>query len=431
MTVIGELVARARHAAALAGDPLAAGITARLLLDAVGCAVGGLGHPLSPALAAMLGPELGRTPRSRVLAEATLLHADEFDAIHTASAVLPCATVVPAALEAARHRRVPGRLLLAGIMAGGEVALEAGLRFGGPALYRKGWWPTALFGPLGAAAATSVLAGQDDRTMEHALALAASRLGGLLSADQLGAGHYLLVGRAAADGRDAALAAGAGMSASTTLLDGPAAAALGGHAAPATTGDELLITSSAFKAFPCARPLHAVVEAVRALRDGGTDVAGSGTLRIGLPSAVLRFVTNERNPAGPAEAAASAPYVIAATLDGCVDQPDAFRFVRPIGPAPRVDVYASAEMDRVFPEKWGAVVEVVAGGSRARARVDEASGGAGRPWAADQVVAKFERLAGKRWPPSSRPGWVAAALELPTLPDASTWIAGRPSLGAR
>ena len=430
MTVIAELVARARHAAALADDPLAAGITAQLLLDAVGCAIGGLGHPLSLALTAMLGPELGRTPRSRVLAEATLLHADEFDAIHPTSAVLPCATVVPTALEAARHRPVSGRLLLASIMAGSEVALEAGLRFGGPALYRKGWWPTALFGALGAAAATSVLAGQDDRTMEHALALAASRLGGLLSADQLGAGHYLLVGHAAADGWDAALAAEAGISASTTLLDGPAAAALGCHAAPATTGDELLMTSSAFKAFPCARPLHAAVEAVRALRDGGMDVAGVGTVRIGLPSAVLRFVTNERNPVGPAEAAASAPYVIAAALDGFVDQPDAFRVVRPISHAPRVDVYASAEMDSIFPEKWGAIVEIVAGGSHARARIDEASGGVGRPWPSPQVVAKFERLAEKRWPPSARPGWVEAALDLRTLPDAGAWIAGRPTLGA-
>lgn len=430
MTVIAELAERARYASALADDPLAAGITAQLLLDAVGCAVGGLGHPLSSALAAMLGPELGRTARSRVLAEATLLHADEFDAIHTASAVLPCATVVPAALEAARDRPVSGRLLLAGIMAGSEVALEAGLRFGGPALYRKGWWPTALFGALGAAVAASVVAGQDDQTMERSVALAASRLGGLLSAGQLGAGHYLLVGRAAADGWEAARAAEAGLSASTTLLDGPAAAALGGHPAPATTGDELLMTSSAFKAFPCARPLHAAVEAVRALRDGGTDVAGADHVRIGLPSAVLRFVTNERHPAGPAEAAASAPYVLAAALDGCADQPDAFRVVRPISLAPQVEVYASAEMDSVFPEKWGAVVEVVAGRSQARARIDEASGGAGRPWAAEQVVAKFERLAGKRWPPSSRPGWVEAALDLRTLPDAGAWIAGRPSLGA-
>ena len=430
MTVIAELAARARHAAGLVDDPQAAGIAGQLLLDAVGCAIGGLEHPLGAALSEMLGPERGRTPRSRILAEATLLHADEFDAIHTASAVLPCATVVPAALEAARHRPVPGRLLLAGIMAGGEVALEAGMRFGGPDLYQKGWWPTALFGALGAAAATSIVTQQDDATMENALSLAASRLGGLLSADQLGAGHYLLAGHAAVDGWDAARAAAAGLSASATLLDDPAATALGARAAPATTGDELLMTSSAFKAFPCARPLHAAVEAVQALRDGGTDVAGAGTIRIGLPSALLRFVTNERNPAGPAEAAASAPYVIATALDGCVDQPDAFRIVRPISHAPQVEIYASAEMDSVFPAQWGAVVEMRAGRSRARAAVVEASGGVGRPWAAERVVAKFERLAGKRWPPSSRPGWVEAALDLRSVPDAGAWIAGRPSLGA-
>lgn len=69
-------------------------------------------------------------------------------------------------------------------------------------------------------------------------------------------------------------------------------------------------------------------------------------------------------------------------------------------------------------------------GSRTRARIDKASGGVDRPWAAEQVVAKFERLTGNRWPPSARPGWVEAALGLQTLPDAGAWIAGRPPLGA-
>jgi hypothetical protein len=40
------------------------------------------------------------------------------------------------------------------------------------------------------------------------------------------------------------------------------------------------------------------------------------------------------------------------------------------------------------------------------------------------------RASEKRWPPSSRPGWVEAAMDLGTVPNAGAWIAGLPSLGA-
>ena len=105
--------------------------------------------------------------------------------------------------------------------------VEAALRFGGAELYRAGWWPTALFGALGAAAAAAVCLSLDEATTVQALAIAAAPLGGLFSADEFADGHYLLVGQVAERGVWAARAAAAGCTASLTLLDAPAEAALG------------------------------------------------------------------------------------------------------------------------------------------------------------------------------------------------------------
>ncbi len=272
MTVVLELADRGRRAVRLSAAAAAA--TAGFVLDTVGCAVAGAGHPLAAALAASVaGLREGSTPsmRDRVATEATLAHVDELDAFHTRAAVLPCATVVPVALELARHHEVTGPQLLGAVAAGAEVIVEAAVRFDAAALYTAGWWPTALFGGLGAAMAASTLLGHDEAATVHALALAASGLGGLLSADELAAGHYRLVGRAAADGLDAAIGAGAGLRASSTVLDAPAAAALRRPAGPATSRDIPHLLNSTIKMFACARPLHAVIEALAELGQRGHD----------------------------------------------------------------------------------------------------------------------------------------------------------------
>ena len=77
------------------------------------------------------------------------------------------------------------------------------------------------------------------------------------------------------------------------------------RAGPATSRDIPHLLNSSIKMFACARPLHAVVEALAELRRRGHDPAGADLLHIGLPPATLRFVTAERRPAGPTEAAAS------------------------------------------------------------------------------------------------------------------------------
>ena len=416
MTVVQELADRGRRATR--PSAAAAAATAGFVLDTVGCAVAGAGHPLAAGLAASVAAlHEGSTPsmRDRVATEATLAHVDELDALHTRAAVLPCATVVPVALELARHHEVTGPQLLGAVAAGAEVIVEAAVRFDAAALYTAGWWPTALFGGLGAAMAASTLLGHDEAATVHALALAASGLGGLLSADELAAGHYRLVGRAAADGLDAAISAGAGLRASSTVLDAPAAAALRRPAGPATSRDIPHLLDSTIKMFACARPLHAVIEALAELRRRGYDPTGAGLVRIGLPSATLRFVTAERRPAGPMEAAASAAYVLAAFLAGRADDPAFFRAVGPVE-APDVELVADPDLDARYPGQWGARVQLF-GCDPASVMVDDARGGPGRAWTTAQRQAKFDRLVQPYWPRPGAADWAAHCARLPEITD--------------
>ena len=426
MTVVQELAERGRRAARLSAAAAAA--TAAFVLDTVGCAVAGAGHPLAAGLAASVAAlHEGSTPsmRDRVATEATLAHVDELDALHTRAAVLPCATVVPVALELARHHEVTGPQLLGAVAAGAEVIVEAAVRFDAAALYSAGWWPTALFGGLGAAMAASTLLGHDEATTVHALALAASGLGGLLSAGELAAGHYRLVGRAAADGLDAAISARAGLRASSTVLDAPAAAALRRPAGPATSRDIPHLLDSTIKMFACARPLHAVIEALAELRQRGHDPAGADLVRIGLPTTTLRFVTAERRPAGPMDAAASAAYAVTAFLAGRADDPAFFRAVGPVE-APDVELVADPDLDARYPGQWGARVQLF-GSDPASVMVDDARGGPGRAWTTAQRQAKFDRLVQPYWPRPGAADWAAHCARLPQTSDSTCdWARQQP-----
>jgi len=433
MSVLAELAARAHRVAAdlSPGDAVA---TSRFVLDTVGCGVAGSGHPLAPALtrvAESLHAGDSLDARSRVALAATFAHLDEVDAIHTGAAVLPCAPVVPVALELARRRPVTGAQLLAAVAAGADVIVEAGIRLHAPTLYARGLWPAALFAPLGAAVTASLLLGQDAATSARALALAAAGLGGLLSADELGAGHYRLLGRAAADGLAAALSAESGLRASLTLLDGPAAAALGQRAGSPTALPGPHLLCAAVKMYACARPLHAALEALDELRRRGHDPSRSATIRILLPTPTLRFVTTDKRPSGPAEAAASAVCAVAGLLADRATDPGFFRAYDQIRATELPDVRLNGDpgLDARYPARWGARVELCGPhGIVAAALVDDARGGPERPWTDAQIREKFLRLAGNGWPRDEAAEWATHCADIHRAGAGmvAEWAAGAP-----
>ncbi|MET9386239.1 MmgE/PrpD family protein [Streptomyces sp. NPDC002928] len=409
MSVLAEIAARSR-AAAQDADAQVLALAGRQVLDTMACVALGATHPLPGRWLGLLEPgpvdgarAVGVAGRwSQVTAveiESTLAHLDEFDPLHGPAAVAPGATVVPAALLTGAARHASGADVARAVVAGYEAVVEASLRCGGPGLYAHGWWPTALFGALGSAAASALLLALDEADTTTALALATAPLGGLLSGDDLGDGHYLLCGRAAAHGVWSARAAPAGLTASDTLLDGPAAAAFGRTTAPPSPQGAPHLAATTLKSWPCARPLHTVLAALDDLAADGVLPAPGGTVDIALPSAALRFVTDTRRPASPVDAAASAAVAVAGAVAGRAHDPRWYRAAGSGGialPDIAVRLCASQNLDGLFPARWGADVTVRAphGTVSGRRRRLTAPGDPTAPLTDEAVLAKAATVAG-------------------------------------
>ena len=383
----------------------------RHVLDTTACIVSGATHPLARPWLRLLrrvaggGGRAGSQPLgasgtwpllTAIGIDATLAHVDEFDALHTRAGIAPAAVVVAPTLLLGATLGESGDAVARAIVSGYQAMGETSLRFGGAALYSERWWPTALFGAVGAAAASSELLGLDAAGRGTALALAVTGLGGLLSDGELGHGHYLLCGMAAARGAWAALAAQAGLTASMRLLDGPAAVALG--RAPATQpSGRIHLTDTALKRWPCARPLHTALTALEELRGDGHLVGVGTQVEIALPTPLLNFVTTDPRPAGPVEAAASAAVVVAGSVAGRAEDPGWYREValhRLNCAQPSVRLTSTPALDAAFPERWGAQVTVRSGAASAVRAVMVAPGDPARPLSSGQLLTKASRLTG-------------------------------------
>ena len=92
----------------------------------------------------------------------------------------PSTVLVPAILAEGEALGASGRDMLAAYVAGYETWAELAWRDPGHH-HRKGWHPTGIFGPIGAAAACASLRRLDAQRTTHALALAASQSSGIMA----------------------------------------------------------------------------------------------------------------------------------------------------------------------------------------------------------------------------------------------------------
>ncbi|GAA4920594.1 2-methylcitrate dehydratase PrpD [Actinomycetospora succinea] len=410
MSTLAELATRS-VAAARDADADTRHQAARQVLDVLGCVASGAGHPVATTWLPLV-PEVDDDPRrggvvlpgvpgvraldDAVEVGATLAHLDELDPLHGPGAFAAGAVVVPTAVAVSLAHGCPGELLARAVVAGHEAGIDASLRFGGPALYGRGLWPTAVFGPLAAAAATSVLLGLDEDATTRALALAAAGIGGFLSADVLGHGHYLLAGTAARAGLRAARGAQAGLAVSTTLLDGPAAALFGHPPAPASPPGAPHVTGVGTKTWPCSRPLQS---ALAALDEIGTAPRAGDTVVVALPAAARHFVTADPAPADATTAAASAVVAVRGHAVGRAADPRWYRDVAAgveRGPEIAVELAAADDLDAAFPARWGAHVRVERdGGTVGAASCLVPPGDPERPLDDAALLARASRLAGQ------------------------------------
>ncbi|MBZ8133060.1 MmgE/PrpD family protein [Afifella sp. IM 167] len=221
--------------------------------------VAGDAHLYPPAAAALLNGALG--------------HSLDFDDTHAASSLHPSAPVVPAALAAAEMVEANGTRLIAGIVAGYEVACRLGLALDPAAHYARGFHPTATAGTFGAAAAAARVFGLTPQSISSAFGIAGSQAAGSLQFLQSGAWNKRYqVGAAAMNGLMAATLAREGFQGAAEAIEGRHGFLAGysdgadpAHAV-AGLGSQWETMRIAVKPYPSCRYTHAALDALIALR---------------------------------------------------------------------------------------------------------------------------------------------------------------------
>ena len=348
------------------------------LLDWLACAVAGSRE--APAIAARAA---GDGLLERVTAAGCAGHVLDYDDTYSPGLVHASAPVAPAALwlGAELDHRVDAVLEA---FAAGFEATASFARAGHPALYERGWHPTAVCGTAGAAVAAARLLGPSEAQTEHAVALALTRASGLRSAFG-SAAKSMQVGMAAAAGVQCARLAGAGADVPLEpMLRGPAGFEAVFGAAWPTQEDTRAIRENWIKAYPCCLATHSAIEAALQLR--GDQPPDSVIVTV---HPLARAAAAHDDVTDGLTAKFSIPYLTAfALLRGA---PRAGDFGAVDGDARALARHVEIRLDAGLEELEA---RVVAGASEAR--VASPLGSPRRPMDAAALRDKVQELAGER-----------------------------------
>lgn len=155
-----------------------------LLVDTLGCLVGGLHYPQVQALGQLLAPpDAGQAevPFDRLVtwgAAATWLDADSGGSFHPQGHRLPpvpTAHPAPHVLPVLLHHALTGSHSDHDLLTVFAAAMEVGLRFGVGTSLRPGFHPHGVHGPVAAAVAHALLTGLDRQATAHGILLGLSQ----------------------------------------------------------------------------------------------------------------------------------------------------------------------------------------------------------------------------------------------------------------
>jgi 2-methylcitrate dehydratase PrpD len=335
------------------------------LVDWLACAARGREEPAARAALALDEPAVHAGVAGHVL---------DFDDTYLPGIAHLSAPVAPVALVlGAELGRSAGDVLAA--YAEGFEAMGAIARASHPALYDRGWHPTAVCGGAGAAvAATGLL--KADRDSAEAIALL--RAGGVRAA--FGShGKSLQVGLAAATGLQAArLAAGGARVPLAEAVRGFEEVTGGRYAAPSA---EPAVRENWIKAWPCCLQTHGAIEAASRVRD-------RRELAVSVHPVSLQAAAYGPRPKDGLQAKFSIPYLTVFTLLYGPPRVESFDEVDP-------DACALAERIEVRSDPGLLESEcVLSEGGREIARVEAALGSPQRPMDAGALREKVAGLAG-------------------------------------
>jgi 2-methylcitrate dehydratase PrpD len=169
--------------------------------------------------ASVLGTRRCIAAPGAAFANAVSAHALDFDDNCYAGIVHGSAIIMPAALAAAEAADASGADFLTAFVAGSEAEYAVGAAVT-PSLYDRGWWTTAVLGPIGACVAAARALGLGTDVIASALGLAIVGTGGAKASFGTDS-KPLLAGRAAEMGVVSALLAARGAAGPLNALDHP------------------------------------------------------------------------------------------------------------------------------------------------------------------------------------------------------------------
>lgn len=340
-------------------------------------------------------------------------HAIELDDTYEPASLHPGVVVWPAVLALGDERGSSlGQVLDAAVYAY-DVIAAVGDRLDPDEAYARGFHPTGICGPIGAAVAAGHMLELDPGQIRNAVGVAASASSGLI--EFLTDGSWTKpfhAGHAAQSGIVAARLAAAGYL-------GPARAIEGSHGflhafgrrdedrAPLAPGAGRGVVATAVKLYPCCRYTHGCIDLLLDLV-GEVELAAADVewLSCGVLAAGSRLVAHpieqKRRVRTTVEAQFSMPFTAALALTRQAVTLEGFNHVAEIGRQleplmDRIDCHRSERLEAEFPEMWGAEIVIrTRGGTTIRRHQNAMRGAASRPLSRDELMNKACRLVAGR-----------------------------------
>ncbi len=340
-----------------------------------------------------------------VQAMATAAHCGELDDIHGGAATCIGGMIVPALLALAEKHGGSGRRFLEAAIAGYETTARIGLSIDAPKLFARGWWPSTVCGAFGVAAAGAKFFGWPVDKTTNALGIASLHTGGMLTGGQEGAtARHLAFGSAARNGLLALLATEQGLTGPKRALEDPRGFCFTLCAEPKfeflQDFKQFHLLDVAFKPYPCARQLHAGVEALlRLISEYSIGAEAIRAIELAVPTQNAGMIDRPATPTLRAATLGSGQYVMAVTaLRGKIDlasfEDEYLQSVPVRQLMTKVTVRASTELDRHFPKYWaGRVTVTLADGQVRSGEIIAPKGEVENPMTRQDVEAKFLGLA--------------------------------------
>jgi 2-methylcitrate dehydratase PrpD len=402
--------------------PAAVVETAKLhVLDSIGCLLAGsrlepgrLAYSLAVAASGSAGSHptatlFGTGARvsylDAVQAMSVAAHCGEMDDIHGGAGTCIGGMIIPPLLAMAEKFGGTGRRFLEAAVAGYETTARVGLAIKAPGLFARGWWPSSICGAFGVAAAGAKFLDWPADKTANALGIASLHAGGMITGGNEGAtARHLIFGRAAQNGIVSLLATEQGFTGPKRAFEDPRGFCLTLCNEPKweylEDTDAYHLLDVAFKPYPCARQLHAGVEALLTLMDQyNVRPETIEEIELSVPTANATMVSRPLTPISRAATLGSGQYVMAVTaLRGRMDlasfEEEFLQSVQVKNLMSKVKVKGEVELDRHFPQYWAGRVKLsLANGQTHTHEVIIPKGERLNPMTAEEVTEKFRSLA--------------------------------------